>query len=286
MRRLAFPTLVASLVLCPMMALAAQPHLALAQSLSQASERSEVQTSAQTQAQEGWVQLDIGRGQARLPTYVMPHPGAKATLILLPGGDGGTGKVAGGLPTSHNFLSRSRAHFHAEGFNVIVAYRASDLPGLEYGYRISPEHVAELSAVVDHAHRAFGVPVWLVGTSRGSVSATAATIALGAARMQGLVLTSSVTSKKPGAVPTQDLARIQVPTLVVHHRDDACHVCLPREAARIPDALTASPRKQFILIEGGSDPQGDPCEASHWHGFIGYEKETVGVIARWIRDGA
>ena len=61
MRRLVFPPLVASLVLCPMMALAAQPHLALAQSLSLASEQSGVQASAQTQAQtqtqtqEGWV---------------------------------------------------------------------------------------------------------------------------------------------------------------------------------------------------------------------------------------
>jgi pimeloyl-ACP methyl ester carboxylesterase len=154
----------------------------------------------------------------------------------------------------------------------------------KYGYRTSPEHVAEIAHVVDFARRAFGQPVWLVGTSRGSVSATAAAIALGPQQVQGLVLTASVTSKKPGAVPTQDLARIQVPTLVLHHRLDACHVCRPQEAARIPEALTAAPRKQFILVDGGSDPSGEPCEALHWHGFIHFEKETVGVIGGWVRE--
>lgn len=234
--------------------------------------------------QPGMVALDIGRDAARVPLFVWPSPGAKATLVLLPGGDAGTGKIVDGQPGSRNFLSRSRALFQAQGFHVIVAYRASDLPDLAYEHRTTPAHIDEIAKVVDWAHRQFGQPVWLVGTSRGSVSATAAAIALGPSRVQGLVLTSSVTSGKPGAVPTQDLARIQVPTLVVHHRLDACHVCRPREAALIPDALIAAPRKQFILVEGGFEPQGDACEALHWHGFVHFEKETVGVIAGWIRE--
>lgn len=236
------------------------------------------------EAPSGMVSLPLDRAQAQLPLNVLPSPGAKATLVLLPGGDAGTGKVVDGQPGSRNFLSRSRALFQAEGFNVIVAYRPSDLQELAYEYRTTAAHIDEIAQAVDWAHRQFGQPVWLVGTSRGSVSATAAAIALGPSRVQGLVLTSSVTSGKPGAVPTQQLYRIQVPTLVLHHRLDACHVCRPREAALIPDALTAAPRKQFILVEGGFDPQGDACEALHWHGYIHFEKETVGVIAGWIRE--
>jgi len=34
-----------------------------------------------SQAQEGMVYMDIGRGEARLPTYVMPNPQATATVI-------------------------------------------------------------------------------------------------------------------------------------------------------------------------------------------------------------
>ena len=241
-------------------------------------------TALAAAAQERMLQLDLGRGGARLPLSVTPQPQALATLILLPGGDSGSGKIIDGKPTSGNFLSRSRELFAAQNFNVIVVYRASDLSGLDYGYRIGQEHIGELQQVVAYAKAEFGKPVWLIGTSRGTVSATAATIALGAGAVQGLVLTSSVTGRRTGAIGSQDIASIKVPTLVVHHRNDACRVCVPAEAARIPARLTSAPVKKFILVEGGSDPQGDPCEARHWHGYINYEQETVKLIADWIRD--
>ena len=65
-------------------------------------------------AEEAMVQMDIGRGDARLPVYVMSNPEATATVILLPGGDAGTGKIVDGKPVSGNFLSRSRGKFLAE----------------------------------------------------------------------------------------------------------------------------------------------------------------------------
>jgi hypothetical protein len=40
----------------------------------------------------------------------------------------------------------------------------------------------------------------------------------------------------------------------------------------------------LILLPGGSDPEGDPCSGKHGHGFINYEKETVKVIADWIKN--
>jgi len=48
--------------------------------------------------------------------------------------------------------------------------------------------------------------------------------------------------------------------------------------------MKSAPVKKFIMIEGGSDPQGEPCEAKHWHGFINYEKETVKRITDWIQN--
>jgi hypothetical protein len=234
-------------------------------------------------AQNGMVQIDIGRGEARLPTYVMSNPKAVATLILLPGGDAPTGKIVDGKPGSGNFLSRTRDDFYAENFNVIVVYRASDLNALDYGYR-AKEHVTELAQVVKYAKQNFGKPVWLVGTSRGTVSGTATAIALGETEVQGLVLTSSVTSKKTGAIATQNIGSLKIPTLVLHHKNDACKICVPSEASRITADLKSSPVKKFIMIEGGSDPEGDPCEAKHWHGFINYEKETVKIIADWIKN--
>lgn len=236
------------------------------------------------QAQESMVYLDLGRADAKLPMYVMANPQATATVILLPGGDAGTGKIVNGKPGSGNFLSRSRAEFFAENLHVIVVYRASDLTGLDYGYRISKEHVAELAKVIAYAKQNFAKPIWLVGTSRGTVSGTAAAIALGESEVQGLVLTASVTSKKTGAVASQNIASLKMPTLVVHHQKDACKICVPYEASRITADLKSAPVKKFIMIEGGSDPEGDPCEARHWHGFINYEKQTVKIIADWIKS--
>jgi len=241
-------------------------------------------TSAGTCAQESMVYLDIGRGDARLPTYVMPNPNATATLILLPGGDAATGKIVEGKPGSGNFLSRSRDDFFAANFNVIVVYRASDMNDLDYRYRVSKEHVGELAKVIAYAKQNFGKPVWLVGTSRGTVSGTAAAIALGESAVQGLVLTSSITSIKTGAISTQNIASLKIPTLVVHHKNDACNLCVPAEASRITDYLKSAPVKKFIMIEGGSNPSGDPCAARHWHGFINFEKETVKMITDWIQN--
>lgn len=238
---------------------------------------------ATVKANEGWVQIDVGRGDARLPTYVMQNPKALATLILLPGGDAGIGKIIDGKPTSQNFVSRSRGDFYAADFNVIVVYRASDLKSLDYGYRVK-EHVSEIAKVITYARQTFGKPVWLLGTSRGTVSGTAAAISLGETEVQGLVITSSVTSQKIGAIASQRIGSLKIPTLVVHHKNDSCKICVPSEASRITADLKSAPFKKFIMVDGGSSPEGDPCEAKHWHGFINYEKETVKLITDWITN--
>lgn len=240
-------------------------------------------TCLSSQAQGRMVRLDIGREAAQLPVYAMTQPDAVATVILLPGGDGDSGKIVDGQPSSKNFLTRSRELFFAEKFNVLVVFRATDLPGLDYDYRVSATHMQEMAAVVRHARQLSSAPVWLIGTSRGTVSGTAATLALPPGAVQGLVLTSSVTSKKTGAIGTQQIGKIGVPTLVVHHQYDACKFCVPHEAARITDGLKSAPIKKFLMVKGGFNPVGDPCAAEHWHGFINQEKETVQLISQWIQ---
>lgn len=233
-------------------------------------------------AEEGMVKLDLSRLGAHLPMYVMSHPHAVATLILLPGGEAGTGKIIDGKPTSGNFLARSRDYFFSENFNVVVIFRASDLAKLDYSYRVR-EHVAEIAKVINFSKKKFQKPIWLVGTSRGTVSGTAAAVALGDESVQGLVLASSVTNNKIGAINTQSIGELKIPVLVVHHKYDACKICDPHEASRITSGLTSAPVKKFVMIEGGANPEGDPCAAKHWHGFISYEKETVKLISDWIK---
>jgi pimeloyl-ACP methyl ester carboxylesterase len=237
-------------------------------------------------AEESLIQLDT-RPDVKVPVFYMKSDQALASVVLLPGGGGSIGAMVDGKPSGPNFLVRSRDQFAAAGFNVAVMSRASDRSDLDYPERISADHVQDIKALVDFLKKDTGLPVWLVGTSRGTVSATAAAIAFGNDNLAGIVLTSSVVSyKKTGAVPTQALDKIRIPVLVLHHERDACKVCAPYEVPAILKGLKNSPVKKLVMVSGGDNPSGDPCEPMHFHGYIGIEKPTVDTIAAWIRNPA
>lgn len=209
---------------------------------------------------------------------------AKATVLLFPGGGGGFGKVENGKPTSNNFLVRSVPYFLENGFNVAVFGRPSDSEELDYADRISENHLADVRAVLEFIKQQSPAPIWVIGTSRGAISAAATVINIQDRNIAGLALTSAVvSSRKTGAVPQQDLAAIKVPVLVMHHTKDACGICQPQEVPAILHGLTNSTTKKEFMLSGGTNPTGDPCGALHWHGFIGMEKEAVDIMANWIK---
>ena len=83
------------------------------------------------------------------------------------------------------------------------------------------------------------MPVWLIGTSMGTVSAANGAARLTAGGPDGLVLTSTVTRQGRERIETVGDVRldaIRVPTLVVHHKNDACRATpyadTPASAAR------------------------------------------------------
>ena len=63
------------------------------------------------------------RPGVQVPVYEMLNPAAHATLVLLPGGHGGFGKLVDGAPSSQNFLVRERQRFVDAGFHVAVVSR-------------------------------------------------------------------------------------------------------------------------------------------------------------------
>jgi pimeloyl-ACP methyl ester carboxylesterase len=234
-------------------------------------------------ASEEAIQLETRAG-AQVSIYYIKRDNAKATAVLLPGGGGGFGKLVDGKPSGLNFLVRARDLFADAGLNVAVVNRASDKDDLDYPDRIAPEHINDLRKVVDYLKADTGLPVWLVGTSRGTVSATAAAIAFGNDRLAGIVLTSSVVNlKKIGAVPGQELSAIRIPVLVMHHERDGCSVCRPQEVPGILKGLRNAPVKKLLMVTGGENPSGDPCGNQHYHGFIGMEKTAVDLVTNWIK---
>jgi pimeloyl-ACP methyl ester carboxylesterase len=220
-----------------------------------------------------------------VPLYTVWRSDAVATVILFSGGGGGFGKIGeDGWPASSNFLIRTGKLWAAHPFNVVMVGRPSDGIDLRDGaVRIGENHAADNRSIFKAVKLKSNLPIWVVGTSMGTMSAAAAAIQDNEKLVSGVVLTSSVTSyKRVGAVPTQDLARIRVPTLVVHHEKDACKICAPHEVSYITSGLKNAPIKKTVLVSGGSGQSGDPCEPMHYHGFVGMEKEAVDMIAAWI----
>lgn len=220
-----------------------------------------------------------------LPIYEVWRDDAKATVILFSGGGGGYGKLGDdGWPGSGNFLIRTGRRWAEYPFNVIMVGRPTD--GIDLasgGIRTGPEHQADNLALFRHVRARSSAPLWLVGTSMGTISVAAAAIEDKDGLVAGLVLTSSIVARKlRGAVTGQNLEHIRVPTLVVHHEEDACWACRPAEAREIVPALKGAPLRKTIFVTGGGTPDGDPCGPFHRHGFVGLENETVDRIAAWI----
>jgi len=224
------------------------------------------------------------RPGVKISYWMMERPNATATLLLIPGGGGGIG-LRDGVPRSQNFLVRSRDYFAAAGYNVALLGKPTDRPELDAQYRSGDDHVADIRAVVAKLSADYGKPVWLIGTSLGTISAAAAAAGMDPSKLAGIVLTSSVTRTNQAtmfSVPMLPLSEIRVPVLVMHNKRDQCPVCEPGWAWRIEKAMSNAPVKKLLLVEGGGGATGPACEALHYHGYIGMEAEAVKDITDWI----
>jgi len=232
--------------------------------------------------------VEVASRGVSVPIYTVWRKNAVATVVLYSGGGGGYGQIgADGWPDSQNFLIRSARLFAAHPFNLVLVGRASDVPDLDGTTRIGDNHDQDNQAIFRAIKSVSVAPIWLVGTSMGTISVAAAAIRDGGRNLAGIVLTSSVTGYRiSGAVPTQDLEKIRVPVLVLHHERDACKVCTPYEARNIADALKNAPLKKTLLVDGGSGASGNACGPLHHHGYIGMEKQAVDLIAAWIENPA
>jgi len=243
-----------------------------------------------------WAQAGARQDVVDVPTrpgvtvrlLVLTPEAPKLTVLLLPGGHGGlqmgrSGSVAWG---AGNFLVRTRQTWAEQGAVVAVMDAPSDRqsPPFLAGWRQTPEHLADVRAPLAWLRRQTALPVWLVGTSRGTQSAAfVATELDGPDAPDGLVLTATILSDAKGrAVPAMPLGRVKVPVLVVHHAQDGCSHCPPSLAPTLLDQFTQAPRKQFLVFSGG-DSLGDPCEAMSHHGFRGIEGDVVGQAMAWMR---
>jgi hypothetical protein len=184
-----------------------------------------------------------------------------------------------------NCLVRSRGLFADQGLMVAVVDAPSDRQSSPFlsGSRQSAEHVADIKAAIAWLRVASGVPVWLIGTSRGTQSAAHVAIELsGPEGPDGVVLSSTVLSDtRSRPVLSMALDRIQIPVLVVHHEKDGCKVCPFSDVPLLMSRLSKAPRKHVLSFTDGRN-EGDPCEAFAYHGYNGIEATVVQQVADWM----
>jgi pimeloyl-ACP methyl ester carboxylesterase len=218
---------------------------------------------------------------------IRPSRPPVASLILFMGGRGALGLQRGGVsPRNTNFLVRSRHQFAERGFLVAVPDAPSDRTGEALvRFRTSAEHATDVRALIAALRAEADVPVWLVGTSMGSVSAAGVAARLHEGGPDGIVLTSSVmaASREMGE-SLQDVAldRIRVPVLLVHHRDDACRASRYADTSWAMRRLSAAPKRELLTFSGGDAPQSEACEPLAPHGYFGIEERVIDAITAWI----
>ncbi|MES2538700.1 MAG: alpha/beta hydrolase [Pseudomonadota bacterium] len=212
---------------------------------------------------------------ATVPETAAPKAGA----ILFVGGDGVVGLAEKGIPQpGDSFLVKARKVFAEHGLATATFEPSLASAPLSDQLRMSAMHAREVERVLKDFRQRFHLDrVYLVGTSRGTISAAHLALRFGQ-KIDGVVLASTVFSSSrtgPGLAGF-DYREIRAPLLFVHHRQDACKVTPPVEADKM--------RAHFpvLFIDGWHGSTDHACKPFSAHGFLGREEETVAAISDWI----
>jgi len=242
--------------------------------------------------------LESPRAGVKLKLLLDKPENPEAVLVMFPGGLGNVGvaSMGGGVgigkELQNNFLVRTRGEYVKKGLAAAILDTPSDLPdGMPVPFRMSKDHAQDLIFVIETLKQRLGVPVWLVGTSRGTIS-VARGLAEESPQLSGAVLTSSilqagekwpVRGSHPNVLLNMPLENVTVPVLIVHHRKDACEETPPARVEDLKGKFKKARTVELKWIEGGLPPKSGPCQALSAHGFYGVEGEAVLSIAEFVK---
>jgi hypothetical protein len=226
--------------------------------------------------------LDLGPG-LRQTVLVAAPPQPRGAIVMMPGGSGEVGiRRDGDLRHDDNFVVRTRSAWVARGYAVVIpdAVDSENLRGL----RSSPGYAALVETLIGFAHSKAPGPVFLLGTSQGSIAAMNGASHARPGSLAGVVLTESV-SRLGGSHETvfdADPQDVRVPALVMANRDDACDVAPPQDAPRIGKSMSRSPSVEVQYVAGGIYRSKKACGSLTPHGYYGIENDVVARIAQWM----
>lgn len=204
-------------------------------------------------------------------------------LLLFPGADGAKhfGEKDGRFWVSNNFLMRSAKDLAAAGHIVVAVDAPSDQScGMSVPFRTSPAHAKDIRKVIAYLKEKHRVSsVYLVGTSKGSLSAAYLASIFDEPAIGGVILTSVYPPSESDGI---DYTDIDDSVLIIHHLYDECRVTPIQGAFELKKRLAESPQVDLVVVTGGSLSVSTPCNALSNHGFYGVEKHVIQVMKDWI----
>lgn len=226
--------------------------------------------------------IPLGGGAHQHLLYATPAR-PRASIVMLPGGAGDVGvERDGGVRHGDNFLVRTRSLWTARGYAVVIP---DSIDGADLrGSRSSAAYAAVVARLVAFAHNQASGPVFLIGTSQGSIAAVNGAAHARQGTVAGVVLTESV-SIQGGSHETvfdADPQDVRIPALVVANQDDGCRVAPPANADRLASAMIHSPSVRVAYVSGGETRSDNACGSLTPHGYDGIEGKVVELISNWL----
>lgn len=210
------------------------------------------------------------------------HP--RGTLLLLTGGTGRLDlKADGHFQRTHNILLRIRRFWTAQNYAVLIPDIPTSVTSLR-GKRHSAAYGKDLATLEVLAHQATptGVPVYVFGTSQGTIGAVLA----GAQTpdLSGIALLEPLTvrGKSHETVFEAQPDKVRSPVLIVVNEADHCPVTPPEVGKTLVKAFPSSARTETLVLKSPSLPQQFPCASHGPHGEQGQEERLEYGLLRWL----
>lgn len=251
------------------------------------------------------ITVDIRDGKTQAYSFGTADTGSHtiAALVLLPGGGGvldldddGCARNLTGNTLTRNVAALRKAGFATALVDAPTDYQSGDGLG---GFRTHEDHADDLGAVIADVRGRSPLPIYIVGSSRGTISAVNAAASLsGIFAPDGVILFSPITSGFVGGrkawvaqtVFDQPLDAITKPILVVAHESDTC-VRTPPEKARDILLRTNGDIEEMVLITGGPAANTGvkgvkACQGKLPHGFGGQDERIVDLLTGFVGKAA
>ena len=235
--------------------------------------------------------LPVGNGtggDVLTQTLYWQSSDAKATLVLIPGGDGYLGLKPTQKDTRNSFYQALKKLTDTTsgnpGISVVLFDSPIRLDSNPKGYpssRATADHLSRISSVIRFYKQKTGKPVWLMGHSNGAVSITEFLSyndpQRAPSQISGLIVSSA------RRVASFDDRAIDLPVLFLHHQKDGCPNADSRASVKNFEQVKKTNKSvtEFRFLKSGEPENGSPCE-SGYHMYYGADIELNEALRNFI----